>query len=125
MTINLENLSEEELLVLNEQVVAKIKELRNQKNTQQISQFKLGDMISFAYKGKKVQGIIFRINQKSISILTASNERLSLSPGLVMKEKRPNEKIKTLQALLFPSSSFSYNTKDKEKKDTNKQKIVT
>ena len=101
-SINLGSLSEEELIKLNEQIIKRLKELRDQNRFQQISQFKMGDIVSFPRDGQKEEGLIIRINQKTVSVMTVTYAKWILSPGLLIKEQKPSEKIRVLQSKLFP-----------------------
>lgn len=99
---DIESLTEEDLIQLNERIINRLKELRDQNRLQQISQFKIGDIVSFPHDGQKEEGIITRINQKSVSIITATYTKWVLSPGFLIKEQKPSEKIRVVQLKLFP-----------------------
>lgn len=70
----LESLNEEGFLELHDQVIKKINDLRSQNRLHQISQFKMRDIVNFPDEGKKQEGVIIRINQKTVFCICDDNE---------------------------------------------------
>jgi len=70
--INLENMSKNELMELNHEVVERIRMLQSLENSKKTAQFKVGDAVKFESRKKKtwVYGKIKKINRKTIDIKT-------------------------------------------------------
>lgn len=101
MNLDLESLTEEDLINLQGQVIKKLNDLKNQKRLQKISQFKRGDTVSFIEEGQKEEGLIIRINQETVSVITANYKKWRVLPNFLTKEQRPGKEIRTLQLKLF------------------------
>jgi hypothetical protein len=58
----------------------KAKQLRNMAN------FNIGDLVSFEHSdGRAIQGVITKLNQKTISLLTNQQQKWNVSPSLLRK----------------------------------------
>jgi hypothetical protein len=68
--IDLEKLSLEQLIDLNRLVIRRIQYLHSLKTRSQLDQFEIGDRVGFQSEGRLVEGIVTRINRKSLSIRT-------------------------------------------------------
>jgi hypothetical protein len=99
--IDLEPFTEEDLIKLNEQIIERLIALKNQSKQEQIFQFKVGDIVSFLNAGQKEEGVIIRVNQKTVSVMTVGHAKLVLFPELLIKEKRASEKIRAIHSKLF------------------------
>jgi hypothetical protein len=75
MNLDLESLTEEDLINLQGQVIKRLKDLKNQSRLEQISQFKKGDIVRFVQEGQKEEGLIIRINSKTISVITGNYKK--------------------------------------------------
>jgi len=84
--IDLYDLTEEELVALNHEVIARLKQLRQVRRYEQMAAFAPGDRVSFMdERGSIVSGIVVRFNQKSVTLLTDGGVRWRVSPGLLVK----------------------------------------
>ena len=83
----LEQLTIDELVLLNKLVVKRIKYLQSARNMQQMNKFFEGDYIYFLYNGKKITGRIIKFNQKTVSVLTDNNEKWNVHPGFLKKDE--------------------------------------
>ncbi len=70
MPFDIEKLSLEELFELNKQVVRRIQYLHSLKTRAQLDQFEVGDRVSFQSDGRAVEGIVVRVNRKTVSVKT-------------------------------------------------------
>jgi len=105
MSVNIENLTVQELIELNGQIINRIKELRKQEQARAASQFRLGDVVSFTHKdNQKIIGFILSVRKTKISILTEENEQWTVSPGLLSPEEAPSKKLLKLLEEIFPKS---------------------
>ena len=70
MNIDVEKLSLEELIDLNRRVVHRIQYLASLKTRAQLDRFDVGDRVTFQSDGRTVEGIVVRVNRKTLSIRT-------------------------------------------------------
>jgi hypothetical protein len=84
MTIHLEHLSLEELVELNKRVVQRIHELHGRKTQKELEPFKVGDRVSFQSDGRMVEGLVVRVNRKTLSVRTGETSWI-LHPRFVTK----------------------------------------
>lgn len=78
-------LSENQLILLNQKIIERLKLLSKARQLNEISKYSVGDKISFEHSGSVVTGKIIRLNQKTVSILTDDNHRWNVSPALISK----------------------------------------
>lgn len=87
MTINIDNLTEEELSDLNRRIVQRLKFLESQHTHREMMQFSIGENVSFAPPGKARQaGVLVRHNKKTVTIITEGGRRWNVSPHLLSRE---------------------------------------
>jgi putative ribosome biogenesis GTPase RsgA len=84
MPIDIENLNLEELLQLNKRIVHRIQYLSRLKTRSQLDKFEVGDQVTFQSNGRMAQGVIVRVNQKSLSVRT-QNSYWNIHPNFVTK----------------------------------------
>jgi hypothetical protein len=85
---DIENLGLEELIDLNHRVVLRIEYLQSLKMREHLNKFEVGDPVSFENNGRTIEGIITRINQKSVSVKTRDT-RWTIHPHFLTKRPRP------------------------------------
>ncbi len=84
MHIDIEKLSLEELLELNRRVVRRIDYLHSLKTRAHLDRFEPGDRISFQSDGHAVEGVVLRVNSKTLSIRT-KDAHWNIHPRFVTK----------------------------------------
>ncbi len=88
MTINIDNLSEEELTELNYKIVERLKFLETMHTHNEMMQFIPGEQITFDPPGRERQiGTLVRFNKKTVTIITESGQKWNVSPHLISKVK--------------------------------------
>lgn len=86
--INIDKLSEKELISLNRQIIDRLKILQQVKIQQSMNEFRLGDRVHFAsHSGEMVEGVLVRHNKKTVSIITDDGRQWNISPGFLRKIK--------------------------------------
>ena len=70
MSIDIEKLSLEDLSDLNRRIVRRIQYLASLKTRAQLDRFEVGDRVTFQSDGRSVEGIVVRVNRKTLSIRT-------------------------------------------------------
>ena len=86
MKIDIDRLSEEELIDLNNRVVERLRFIRQAYAHHAMLQFRIGEIVSFEPDGRgRMQGVITRYNKKSVTVLTNDGQQWRVSPGLLRK----------------------------------------
>jgi hypothetical protein len=82
--IDLSGYTEAELVELNHRVVERIRALRQARVRATMTEFKLGDRVSFQPEpGQEVVGTIVRLNRKSVTVATADGAQWRVAPVLL------------------------------------------
>ena len=88
MTINSDNLSEEELTELNHRIVERLKFLETMHTHHEMMQFIPGEQVTFEPPGRERQiGTLVRFNKKTVTIITESGQKWNVSPHFISKVK--------------------------------------
>jgi len=91
MKIDIDRLSEPELIDLNNRIVARLKFLNQMRAHAQMLEFKIGDRVAFQPEGRPlVVGMLTRYNKKTVTVITDSGEHWNVSPSFLRKAE-PSE----------------------------------
>src|SRR5215216_207830 len=86
MRIDIDGLTEAELIDLNHRIVERLKFLNHMRSHAQMLEFRLGDRVSFQPEDRPVQvGMLTRYNKKTVTVITESGERWNVAPGLLRR----------------------------------------
>jgi hypothetical protein len=86
MRIDIDTLSEAELIDLNNRIVARLRFLSQMRAHAQMLDFRIGDRVSFQPDGPRViVGILTRYNRKTVTIVTDDGQRWNVSPTLLRR----------------------------------------
>jgi hypothetical protein len=86
--IDLGKLSEEELIELNDQIVARLRLMRQVQRFEQMAAFDPGERVSFPTDGGRiVTGVVIRFNQKTVTVQSDTGQHWRVSPSLLSKTK--------------------------------------
>ncbi len=95
MTIDIDKLTEEELVELNYRIVERLKFLESFHTHNEMMQFSPGEQVTFEPPGKNRQiGTLVKFNKKTVTVITESGQKWNVSPHLLSKMK----KVKSQQA---------------------------
>jgi transcription elongation factor len=84
----IKRLGEDDLLFLNRLIVERLKLIAQARSTSQMAAFGIGDLVSFYdADGRKREGIVRRLNKKTVSVYTEDGHRWNVPPGLLRLEK--------------------------------------
>jgi hypothetical protein len=84
--INIDELTEAELIDLNHRIVERLRFLNQMRAHARMLEFKIGDRVSFQPDGMAaVFGMLTRYNQKSVTVITDDGRRWRVSPGLLRR----------------------------------------
>ena len=78
-------LDENQLILLNHQIVERLKLLNKARQLNEMSKYTVGEKVSFDHYGRIITGKIIRLNQKTVSRLTDENEKWNVAPALISK----------------------------------------
>lgn len=83
--IDIDNLSEDQLVELNHRIIERLKLLSRTRSTRQMGKFNVGDRVWFeGREGEKIPGIITRLNIKTATVMTETH-RWNIHPRLLHK----------------------------------------
>jgi hypothetical protein len=87
MLIDLTGYTEEDLIELNRRVVERIRVLRQQRCALMMTEFAVGDRVSFQPEcGHEIIGTVIRMNRKSVTVVsTDGHHHWRVAPGLLKK----------------------------------------
>jgi hypothetical protein len=86
MKIDIDKLSEDELIDLNNRIVARLRFLNQMRAHSQMLDFRIGDRVKFQPEGRPAMfGIITRYNKKTVTVITDSGQHWNVAPGLLRK----------------------------------------
>ena len=106
MKIDIDKLTEEELVDLNNRIVERLRLLHQMRAHAEMLEFRIGDRVTFTPTGYGTQtGMITRYNKKTVTVVTAQGQRWNVAPGLLSKaEHKPEEQHQGTVVLLKPKS---------------------
>jgi len=86
MRIDIDGLTEAELIDLNHRVVERLKFLNHMRAHAQMLEFRIGDRVSFQPEGRPLQvGMLTRYNKKTVTVITESGQQWNVAPGLLRR----------------------------------------
>lgn len=84
MKIDIDKLTEPELIDLNHRIVERLRFLQQARAHATMLQFSIGDRVTFEPDVRgAISGIVIRYNKKSVSVLTDDGQRWKVSPSLL------------------------------------------
>ncbi len=84
--IDIDNLSEAELIELNHKVVARLRFLNQMRSHSAMLDFRIGERIKFHPDGHpELIGTITRYNKKTVTVITDAGQHWNISPSLLTK----------------------------------------
>ncbi len=91
MKIDIDKLTEPELIDLNNRIVERLRFLNQMCAHGQMLQFKIGDRVSFEPEGRPVLfGMLTRYNRKTVTVITDSGQRWNVAPKLLRRAESSN-----------------------------------
>ncbi|MCP4429740.1 MAG: hypothetical protein GY806_02055 [Gammaproteobacteria bacterium] len=100
MTIDIDNLAEDELVELNHRIVERLKFLETFHTHNEMMQFNPGEQVSFQPSGRGTQfGTLVKFNKKTVTVITESGQKWNVSPHLLKKVKQANSNKKKAKVI--------------------------
>jgi hypothetical protein len=88
MTIDIDKLSESELIHLNEKIIQRLRMIRQMRAHVQMMDFELGERVWFQTEQQEiVRGTLVRYNKRSVTVVTDEGYRWTVFPGFLRKMK--------------------------------------
>ncbi len=92
MDIDIDKLTEAELIDLNNRIVERLRFLNQMRAHGQMLKFKIGDRVSFQPEGRPVLvGMLTRYNRKTVTVITDNGQRWNVAPMLLGRAKEAGE----------------------------------
>ena len=90
MTIDIDRLTETELVDLNRRVVERLRLLQQMRAHKQMLEFRIGDRVAFRADGPgPVEGMLTRYNRKSVTVITDDGHHWNVAPSLLTRAAAP------------------------------------
>ena len=90
MTIDIDQLTETELVDLNRRVIERLRLLQQMRAHKQMLEFRIGDRVAFRADGPGlVEGMLTRYNRKSVTVITDDGHQWNVAPGLLSRAAAP------------------------------------
>jgi hypothetical protein len=104
MTIDIDKLTEAQLIDLNNRIVARLKFLHEMRAHARMLDFSIGESVSFQPEGRPMlTGIIAKYNRKTVSIITTDGQQWNVAPAFLRKsEAAPGPAAASAQIIDMP-----------------------
>jgi hypothetical protein len=91
MRIDIDELSESELIDLNNRIVERLRFLNQMRAHAEMLEFRIGDRVVFRPQGhSELTGMLTRYNKKTVTVITDSGQHWNVSPSLLRKADASN-----------------------------------
>ena len=97
MTIDLEQMSTDELVALNHRIVERLKYMESVQTYKSMMEFNIGAKVSFESRDGRELGTLVKFNRKTVTVMTDGGTRWNISPHLL-----------TLVKDVGPTQTFEY-----------------
>jgi hypothetical protein len=88
MKINIDELSEEELIDLNHRIVERLRFLSQMRAHKRMLEFKIGDRVTFQPEGHTpLTGVLVRYNRKTVTVITDNGQHWNVPPNLLRRRE--------------------------------------
>lgn len=89
MKIDIDKLTEDELIDLNNRIVARLKFIHQSRAHSQMLEFSIGDRVCFQPDGHPMlTGMLTRYNKKTVTVVTDSGQQWNVAPGFLRKAEQ-------------------------------------
>jgi len=95
MKIDIDELTENELIDLNHRIVERLKFLESMRAHAEMLEFSIGEKVCFRSNSREtVIGILTKYNRKTVTVLTDDGRKWNVSPHLLEKVKESGSAVK-------------------------------
>lgn len=90
MKIDIDKLTEDELIDLNNRIVARLRFIHQFRAHSQMLEFSIGDRVCFQPAGQPMlAGMLTRYNKKTVTVITDSGQQWNVAPHFLRKAESP------------------------------------
>jgi hypothetical protein len=90
--INIDELTEAELIDLNHRIVERLRFLSQMRAHKRMLEFKIGDHVTFQPEGRPpLTGMLVRYNKKTVTVITDDGQHWNVSPSLLRMRESPGD----------------------------------
>ena len=94
MPIDIDKVTEAELIDLNHRIVERLRFLHQMKAHAKMLEFKIGDRVAFQPEGGGViEGMLTRYNRKTVTVITDDGRQWNISPALLSRVASATAKV--------------------------------
>ena len=93
-----QSLSDDELHILYHQLNDRMRLARRARELYALQDFRLLDRVTFEHAGRRVEGTVIRINQRTVSVMSIDSVRWTVSPQFLRKLE-PNTRTNTADVM--------------------------
>jgi hypothetical protein len=92
MKIDIDKLTEAELVDLNHRIVERLRMLNQMRAHTQMLEFRIGDRVSFQPDGHPlVTGMLTRYNKKTVTVITDTGQRWNVTPTVLRRAENSRD----------------------------------
>jgi len=96
MSIDIDRLTEAELIDLNNRIVERLRFLSQMKAHSKMLEFRIGDRVTFQPEGRSpVTGMLTRYNRKTVTVITDDGQHWNVAP-IFLRTAAPPERAETV-----------------------------
>ena len=86
MNIDIDQMTEAELIDLNHRIVERLRFLSQMRAHVEMLEFKIGDWVTFQPPGQgRLEGMLTRYNKKTVTVITDTGQQWNVSPALLSR----------------------------------------
>lgn len=86
MKIDIDRLTEEELIDLNNRIIERLRFLQQMQSHGEMLEFRIGDRVEFQPEGRTpVLGMLTRYNKRTVTVITDSGQRWNVAPRFLRR----------------------------------------
>lgn len=90
MKIDIDQLTEAELIDLNNRIVARLRFMQQFRAHAQMLEFSIGDRVAFQPDGHPLlNGVITRYNKKTVTVITEGGQQWNVAPSFLRRAEQP------------------------------------
>lgn len=92
MKVDIDQLTEAELIDLNNRIVERLKFLSQMRAHSEMLEFSVGDRVTFNPDGRRpIRGVLTKYNRKTVTVITDDGQRWNVSPSFLRRSGGPKE----------------------------------
>lgn len=87
--IDIDDLTEEELIDLNHRVVQRLRIMQEMRSHMSMLEYRIGESVEFDADGARViAGVVARFNKKTVTVVSDTGQRWNVSPHLLRRREK-------------------------------------